>query len=229
MTTPERLLARARGILLDFDGPVTALMPPPANRLAADATRSPLFAAGFDLPAEVADTTDHLAVLRYAAYLDRLALHEAETAAIAAEVNAARTSHPTSGANEFLHACHIAGKRIVVVSNNSAEAVHTYLRRFALHQLVHAVVGREPHRPDLMKPHPSLVGAALEMLDLQAKRCVLIGDSVTDVLVARATSMPNIGYGKHPQRYAELLDAGADAVIANMNTLASALTCRIDL
>ena len=41
--------------------------------------------------------------------------------------------------------------------------------------------------------------------------------------------MPSIGYGKHPQRYAELLDAGADAVIGNMNTLASALTCRIDL
>ena len=107
--------------------------------------------------------------------------------------------------------------------------MHTYLNRFTLHRLVHAVIGRQPHRPDLMKPHPSLVGAALHLLDLPAKRCVLIGDSVTDVLVAQATAMPSIGYGKHPQRYAELLDANATAVTANMSALATALTCRIDL
>lgn len=229
MSTPEAVLSPASGILLDFDGPVTPLMPPPVNRLAAEATRQPLLDASISLPEEIAATTDHLAVLRYAGHLDPEILREVEAAAVTAEVAAARASQPTPGAHEFLHACRATGKRVVIVSNNSSDAVHTYLNRFTLHRLVHAVIGRQQHRPDLMKPHPSLVGAALHVLDLPAKRCVLIGDSVTDVLVAQATAMPSIGYGKHAQRYAELLDANATAVTANMSALATALTCRIDL
>lgn len=36
MTTAHELLTQARGLLLDFGGPLAALMPPPANAQAAD-------------------------------------------------------------------------------------------------------------------------------------------------------------------------------------------------
>ena len=63
MTTARELLHDADALLLDFDGPVAALMPPPANARAADLARGPL--AGVAIPSPVAETTDHLAVLGY--------------------------------------------------------------------------------------------------------------------------------------------------------------------
>jgi phosphoglycolate phosphatase len=175
--------------------------------------------AGLKLPASVAATTDHLAVLRYAAPLGPDLLAEVEEACISAEVAAAKVSQPTPGAHDFLAACSRAEKPVVIVSNNAADAVHAYLLRFKLHGMVRGVVGRQLRRPDLMKPHPSLVGAAVDLTGVQAQRCVMIGDSTTDIAAAHAWGIPAIGYAKSPQRGCQLTAAGADAAAASMMAL----------
>lgn len=209
-----QLIQRAHAVLLDFDGPVTTLMPPPANARAADAARVPL--AGLDVPHDVAATTDHLAVLRWtgANALERLTT--VEQACIDAEIAAARVSHPTRGALDFLEACKHVDKPVVIVSNNTASSVLAFLNRYDATSLVRGIVGREPQRPDLLKPHPSLVLAALGLVQVPAGEAVLIGDSVTDIEVALATGVHAIGYAKTPARGHELIDAGADTVIENL-------------
>ena len=215
MTTADELVRAAKGILLDFDGPVTPLMPPPVNALAADAARAAL--KGVELPEDVATTTDHLTVLRWTASgaPDRLA--DVEDACVTAEIAAARISEPTAGALDFLRWCQEQGKPVVMVSNNAAEAITTYLHRFEATSLVRGIVGREPRRPDLLKPHPSLVLAALELAQAEPAQAVLIGDSVTDIEVARATGVPSIGYAKTPARGRDLDEGGADALLDNMD------------
>jgi phosphoglycolate phosphatase len=210
-----RLIEQARAVLLDFDGPVTLLMPPPANAHAADAARAPL--AGLDTPGDVTATTDHLAVLRWTAThaADRLA--NVEQACIDAEIEAARLSHPTPGAIDFLHSCVQLDKPVVIVSNNAADAVVTFLNRYDATSLVRGIVGREPRRPDLLKPHPSLVLAALDLVQVAAGDAVLVGDSVTDIQVADATGVRAIGYAKTPARGRQLEEAGADAVVDSMD------------
>lgn len=104
----------------------------------------------------------------------------------------------------------------MIVSNNAAEAITTYLSRFDATSLVRGIVGREALRPDLLKPHPSLVLAALELAQAEPPFAVLIGDSVTDVEVAHRAGMRAVGYGKTPGRCVHLDQAGAEAVTRTM-------------
>lgn len=210
--TAEELLEAAGSVLLDFDGPVTQLMPPPRNMEAANATRAPLRTSAVPLPEDVAETTDHLTVLRFAGDLDPTILAAVETAAVAAEVDAAQTCRPTPGADGFLQWCADHHKPVVIVSNNSADAIHAYLNRFALHHLIRGIVGRPWCHPHLMKPHMSLVNAALALVPLRDPKPVLIGDSVTDIEVAHAAGMPAIGFAKTPERGCLLNEHGADAL-----------------
>ncbi|WP_199921603.1 HAD family hydrolase [Intrasporangium calvum] len=214
MTSAAELVHAAKAILLDFDGPVTPLMPPPVNAQAADHARAAL--TGVDIPADVAATTDHLAVLRWTATSapDRLAA--VEEACIAAELKAARACEPTAGALDFLRWCQQQGKPVVIVSNNAAGAITTCLNRFDAAGLIRGIVGREPRRPDLLKPHPSLVWAALDLAQVQADEAVLIGDSVTDVDVALATGSQAIGYAKNADRRRRLGAVGASSVVDSM-------------
>ncbi|ORV04564.1 hypothetical protein AWC04_08170 [Mycolicibacterium fallax] len=64
-----------------------------------------------------------------------------------------------------------------------------------------------------LKPDPYLVRTAVEQLDVDAGRCVFVGDSATDVEAGRAVGVRVIGLAKTPQRGQELLDAGAVALI----------------
>lgn len=215
MTTAAELVRAAKAILLDFDGPVTALMPTPINAQAADAARAAL--NGFDLPPEVAITSDHLTVLRWAATNAPERLAAVEAACVTAEIAAAQFCEPTAGALDFLRWCQRQGKPIVIVSNNAAEAITTYLNRFNATSLIRGIVGREPGRPDLLKPHPSLVLAALDLAQVEPADAVLIGDSVTDVEVAQTTGVPAIGYAKTCTRGQELKGAGADALVEGIS------------
>lgn len=211
MTGAAALLASSRAVMLDFDGPITPLMPAPVNRRAADVGRAAL--AGNATTADsIPATSDHLAVIRWTGRHVPKALAAVEAACTAAEVEAAETCKPTPGAHDLLNALHRRGTPVVIVTNNAAEAVDTYLRRWNLTDMVLRVVGRPAHRPDLMKPHPHTIEEALRVLEVEPGSTVLVGDSVSDIEVARTAHVPSIGYAKNPQRGAELRDAGADAL-----------------
>lgn len=207
------LVSRARAILLDFDGPVTRLLPPPQNVEAADAARSALRVGGWSVRPPVAHTKDHLAVLRYAATLGSDALTVAETACLGLEIRAALSSEITDGVTDFLTSCARTGRKVVLVSNNSEPALQAFLRRQRLSGMVYAVIGRPPRRPDLMKPHPRLICDALDLLRVPPSAAVLIGDSVTDVEAALHCHVPVVGFATAPHRKNGLADAGANSVV----------------
>jgi len=216
MTT---LLDGASAILLDFDGPVTQLMPAPVNKDAADLARAAFRDAGAGLPADLADVSDHLAVLRAAQRAGSATLQAVEDACRSAEVAAALVSQPTLGVADLLRSARSAGIPVVIVTNNAPEAAHAFLHLHELDGLVHAVVGRDPERPDLMKPNPTLIDQATAFIDVAPTSAVLIGDSVTDVEAGHARGLHVIGYAKHARRGRELAEAGADSVTADLATI----------
>lgn len=224
MTDAAQLVNEAAAVLLDFDGPVTPLMPAPANMHAADAARQALAAHSIEPPADIAATSDHLAVIRWAGTHAPSALADVENACTAAEVDSARTCTPTPGAHELLATLHAAGTPVVIVSNNAAEPIHVYLEHHGLTAYVRGVVGRPHLRPDLMKPEPHGVHAALTIAETDAQCAVLIGDSVSDIEVARAAGVRSIGYAKTTRRGIELLEAGADALTDRIASLAGDAT-----
>jgi phosphoglycolate phosphatase-like HAD superfamily hydrolase len=121
---------------------------------------------------------------------------------------------------DLLDACRDVGRPVVIVSNNAEPAIEAFLDHHDLRHLVHAVIGRVPGRPELMKPHPDSVLRALDILDRPPAQCVLIGDSVTDIGVSRATGLRSIGYANTPIRGNELHLAGADAITDSNHALA---------
>lgn len=220
MSHAADLFAAADAVLLDFDGPVTPLIPAPANLEAANAARAPMIARGIALDDHIGTTSDHLAVLRWAATNAPEALPEVEASCDHAETAAVSTAVPTHGAHELLARCHQIGKPVLIVSNNAELAIRVYLERWSLTPYVVAVIGRPTHRPDLMKPNTHTVDGALRLLGFEPSRAVFIGDSVSDVEVSRAVGVPCIGYAKTPRRGEELRNAGADAVTADIAELA---------
>lgn len=226
--TENRPLAAVLGatgpVLLDFDGPVTALLPAGPNAALAQAARQVLYDKGIRVPTAVEATTDHLAVLRFAGStrVPSAVLDAVESACIGGEVEAARLSALTPGARDALNAFHEAHRPVVIVSNNAPEAIATFLTRHGLDTQISGAVGRVPAHPELMKPHPHLVRRALEILAVDARQCVLVGDSVTDIEVGLGAKVRTIGYAKTPERGEHLADAGADAIVATMSELATA-------
>ncbi|TWD79998.1 phosphoglycolate phosphatase [Kribbella amoyensis] len=209
---------RAKGVLLDFDGPVADLFPSGYTGRIGDAVREPLVRAGVELPEPVATSVDHLVVLRFAAAQARDQLEEAERIAVEAEVEAARTAPVTAGAAEFLDACTTARLPITVVSNNAAPAIDLFLQRHGFVAKVGEVVGRPFARPESMKPSPRMI----EHLAVDPAGWVMIGDSASDVEFARRIGAgAAIGYAKTPRHHDRL--SAADVVTESMAELADAV------
>jgi phosphoglycolate phosphatase-like HAD superfamily hydrolase len=217
MTLP--ILRHARAVLLDFDGPVCSIFAGyPAGQV-ADELRRHLAAVGVAVTPEIEATVDPLVVLRLTADLGPHLVPQLDDELTHAEVMAAHTATATPGSLEFLEHCHRADVPVVIVSNNSELGVRTYLTEHQQLALIHHVFGRPRHRPRLMKPHSAAVDAALTQLALNADQVVLIGDSVSDIEVARRCSIPSIALANRPEKVEPLTRAGADVVIRHMTDL----------
>jgi phosphoglycolate phosphatase len=218
------IVGRTRTLLLDFDGPVCRLFAGYRAPVIAEQLRI-LIAQRLDaLPAGVVDAGP-IEVLRQSADLhDPELTHALAEALRDAEVTAAASAAPTPGLREVLQAVHDTGRRVVIVSNNSAEAVRAYLDREGLTSEFALVIARyDGMDPGLLKPHDHLVHLALTALDAAASSTVLLGDSPSDINAGRALGLPTIGYANRPGKRERLAGAGADTIVDTMAELAAAI------
>lgn len=222
------VVAATRTLLLDFDGPVCSIFAGHPAPTVADQLRALL--ADHDghlaaLASELDDASDPMRVLRVAGESANPALTRIVADALRdAEVTAAATASPTPHVDRVIETALSTGRRLAVVSNNSAEAVSTYLRRMGLLSSFTRVFARyDGMAPELMKPHSHLVGLALVGLDASPGSTCLVGDTVPDVEAAGALSVATVGYANKPGKVQALTAAGADAVITTMSDLADAL------
>lgn len=208
MTTAHEFIASCSALLLDFDGPMAALMPPPLNAQAAERVRR---AAAVVLPDELRTTADHLAILRH--LLDQPdALERAEAEATAAEIDCARTCQSAPWLADLLTAAHARGIPWAVVTNNSPDAVHAFLSRFDYPPPA-AVAGRTLATTDRLKPDPLFLTQAMTVLGVNPAATVFVGDSVTDIEAGRVSGVRVIGYANTTARELDLLSSGAETCI----------------
>lgn len=212
MTTPAAAhVLQAEALLLDFDGPIAALMPPPVNAQAAATVREALH--DLAVPAEIATSTDHLAILRYV--LAHRPDHAAtvEAACTCAEIEAARTCAPSVHAATLFTHIQRSGVPAAVVSNNSEAAVRTFLDRYGWTGRVDVFSCRDPHRPGLMKPDPHLIEQAAAALEVDLGRALFIGDTLSDIQAGNAAGVAVLALAKHPERAQQFAEARAAAVM----------------
>ncbi|MFI7551946.1 HAD family hydrolase [Micromonospora sediminimaris] len=216
----EQLCGDAGALLLDFDGPVCNIFAGYPARTVARELVQILRTQG----ADAADQPDPLEVLRGAgARADKDLTTAVEDALVAAEVRAASTAEPTPYGREVIVAASQLGIPVAVVSNNSPQAVDAYLRAHRLTRHIALVVGRAYADPARMKPNPAPILGAAEALGVEPGRCVLVGDSLSDIEGARAAGTRVIGYANKPPKERAFREAGADIVVTSMRDIAEAL------
>ncbi|KIZ13550.1 HAD family hydrolase [Streptomyces natalensis] len=212
------------GVLFDFDGPICDVFagrpaPGVAQKLSEVVTQHDA-----TLGAKAASVDDPMEILRLAMQGGEPVIRAIEESLTKAEVSAVKVAGPpVPGSVAALEAAHSSGRKVAVVSNNSTACVRAFLMLHGLRHLVHEVIGRAAYRPDLMKPDPHSLLLAAARLHVHPHHCTLIGDSVTDVEAARAAGARSIGFANKPHKDLALTEAGADAVVADMTTVADAL------
>ncbi|MEE4593984.1 HAD family hydrolase [Streptomyces sp. DSM 41524] len=217
-------IAAARAVLFDFDGPICDVFAGlPAHGVARDLSE---IVDRYDthLGGKARGTDDPMEILRLATQGGEPAIRAIEESLTKAEVSAVKVAgQPVPGAVAALEAAHSSGRKVAVVSNNSTACVRAFLMLHGLRHLVHEVIGRAAYRPDLMKPDPHSLLLAAARLRVDSHHCILIGDSVTDIEAARAAGAMSIGFANKSHKGLALTEAGADAVVTDMTTVADAL------
>jgi phosphoglycolate phosphatase-like HAD superfamily hydrolase len=220
----QRVVSRARHLLLDFDGPICSVFAGMSDDTVAKKLRHRLAAVGVAIPAEVRSISDPLEVFRAVAARGRNVGQRAQRELTLLEVQAVRTAQPADGAAELITAARQSGRSVTIVSNNSGQAVAAYLADHRLAPYVSAVIGRDDPNPVHMKPSPYRVRQAVQILQAVSEECVLVGDSVSDITAAHAADVAAIGYANKPGKHQRLAQAGADAVVTRLADLIEAIT-----
>ena len=221
MNSAADLVAQARVVLLDFDGPICSVFAGyPAVR-AVIATLRALEAAGFDVRPEWLKLEDpHQLLIEVAAQVPEGA-GIAEDALTRSEVHAVDSAQITVGVTDLIDQIAGRGQRWAVVSNNSAESIARFCTRKDFARTPSLTVGRPKGEPHLMKPNPFALRHALEILRTPARDAVFVGDSVSDIQAGRAAGIPTVGFANKPTKPKLLESALADVVITSINDLLS--------
>ncbi len=213
-----------RGVLIDLDG--TLMDTAPDLAAAANAMR-----AEFGLPA--------LPVARIAAFVGKGAevlVHRALTGELDGRADAVaferaraafyRHYHAVNGRHavvfervpEALELLRTKGLKVACVTNKPREFTVPLLERLGLAGAFDAVVAGDDVREK--KPHPAIVLAACARLALAPAQALMIGDSVNDVLAARAAGMRVVlvetGYNEGEPVTALAGTPGVDAIFATL-------------
>lgn len=219
----DELIARTRYVLLDFDGPICSVFAGTPAPTVASRLTTILLSAGVTPPAEITETDDPFDVLRYATTHAPDLAADIEAAFRAEELTAIASAAPTPGATETIHACHDTGRPVAIVSNNSEPAIRAYLTTHALTDQISCISTRTHTDITRLKPHPHLLRRAIHCLDADPAKCVLVGDSTTDIQAAHVADIAAIGYANQATKTQQLADIGAEAIITHMTTLANVL------
>ncbi len=219
------LLSQVRTLLLDFDGPVCSIFAGYPAATIADELRRLITSQGIQVPQAVRTEDDPLQVLRGSDELGGEALAGLIGDALRdREVIATETAEPTQGFAGVLSAAEETGRRLAIVSNNSAAAVEKYLTRGGfVTEFEHISARHNGMRPHLLKPDAHLVTLALTAMHADRHSTALVGDAASDIRAAQAAGIRSIGYANKPGKQAALSEAGADTIITTLDDLSLAL------
>lgn len=217
----QSLLHSRRLVLLDFDGPLTRLLPGEEFRRVTAGALDVALSLGVALDDELAHEGDHVQLLRLLDARDPQAARAAEAWCTAQEVAAAAEARPVRAAEAFVAECRRRGAAVAVVTNNAPRSITEVLAHGGPLLAALPVYGREPGALERLKPAPHQLLTAAQDAGVAPAEAVMIGDSASDVQAARAATMPCIGLSDDPQRRRALLAAGARAAATDLGALLS--------
>ncbi|AUI63355.1 HAD family hydrolase [Amycolatopsis sp. BJA-103] len=219
MTGVKELLQEKDHVFLDFDGPVCDVFAELPAREVADRLKR---LVGPDLPADVRATADPFDVLEYAWSCGPNTAHVVERQLSRLEGEAVSQIAPAPGAQETIREWAAQGFTVTIVSNNSVDAIRSFLTVYELTEQVRRISARSTSDPGQLKPNPTLIEAAMRALGASPGQCVMIGDSAADVLAARAAGVASVALAVTPTKREALASVDPDALVSDLADLRSA-------
>lgn len=135
--------------------------------------------------------------------------------------NIAATSRPFEGAREVLTRLRSAGARLAICTNKREALSRQLLTELDLLHQIDALAGRDTF--PVCKPDPEHLFGAIRLADGHQSRAIMVGDSPTDVVTARAAGIKvvavSFGYTEVPPE-----ELGADVLIHHYAQLEQALS-----
>jgi HAD superfamily hydrolase (TIGR01549 family) len=126
------------------------------------------------------------------------------------------------GAADLLRAVSRLGARVVLASSAKPKSLARMREALDADDVVDAVTGSAD--VDVSKPSPDIFRTAMEKAGLTADRCMVVGDTVWDVIAARKAGMDTVCVLTGGISEAELLEAGAVSVYEDPQDLLDNLT-----
>jgi pyrophosphatase PpaX len=121
------------------------------------------------------------------------------------------------GTHQTLERLRSAGYTLGVVTSKGITVATEGLNLFNLTPYFSTLVTYED--TDRHKPHPAPLLVASERLGIEPARIVYVGDAVFDIQAGKAAGMRTVGVTWGAGKKEELMEAGADWVIAGMGEL----------
>ncbi|EMD28320.1 HAD family hydrolase [Amycolatopsis azurea] len=216
MTGVKELLQAKDHIFLDFDGPVCDVFAELAAGEVADRLKRLVEP---DLPADVSTSADPFDVLRYAASCGPNAAYVVERQLSRFEGEAVAQVSPAPGVVEVLREWVAQGFTVTIVSNNSVDAIRSFLGLHELAEDLRRISARTTSDPAHLKPHPALIDAAVKALGTSPRQCVMVGDSAADVVAARAAGVASVALATTPAKRRTLAALHPDALVSALTDL----------
>ncbi|WP_240677357.1 HAD family hydrolase [Actinacidiphila soli] len=217
----RELVASAKCVLFDFDGPVARLF---AGYPAADVAgvlKRQLIDWGLKAP-DAPDVDDPLRVLRDSMGLGRD--RELEELLTKHELKAVKSAIPTAYADKLVRLLSAKGSSVAVTTNNSPLVAERYLDGRGLRECFGSHIHGRTGDPGLMKPDPSCLIRALRSTETTPAECLMIGDSADDFIAAHKVGVTFLGYGRDAEKMANLYDAGASHVVSSLEDVCRAVS-----
>ncbi|MFE7973782.1 HAD family hydrolase [Streptomyces shenzhenensis] len=221
------LIARARVVLWDFDGPICRLFAGhTAERVAVDLVEW-LEGRGLHglLTEPERESLDPHVVLRA---VDRRhpgsdLVAELEERLTQEELRATATAMPTAYADPLIRTWTAVGSRLAIATNNSPRVVREYLLGRGLTScFVPHVYGRTQELQHL-KPDPHCLNRALNAMGAAPSAALMIGDTPSDLAAANAAGVPFLGYARNDRKEKILREAGATVIVHSLSTILTLL------
>ncbi|MFF5343081.1 HAD family hydrolase [Streptomyces althioticus] len=223
----RNLIEGARVVLWDFDGPVCRLFAGhSAERVARDLVDW-LEGRGLHglLDESARESLDPHVVLRA---VDRRhpgsdLVAELEERLTQEELKAAASARPTPYADPLVRTWTAVGARLAITTNNSPRVVKEYLTsRGLLPCFAPHIYGRTQELRHL-KPHPHCIQRALSATGAAPATALMIGDTPSDLLAARAAGVPFLGYARNERKNKVLREAGAEMIVGSLEPVLKAV------
>ncbi|WP_443064889.1 HAD family hydrolase [Streptomyces sp. NBC_00576] len=216
----RQLIAPARVVLWDFDGPICRLFAGYSAELVAIRLVDWLEGRGLHglLTARELESLDPHRVLRA---VDRRhpgsdLVAELEERLTQEELRAVPKAMPTPYADILIQTWKAVGSRLAITTNNSPRVVRTYLTDRALTGCFAPHVYGRTQDLHLLKPDPHCLNRALNAMGAAPSAALMIGDTPSDYFAAREAGVPFLGYARHEEKEKKLRAAGAEAIVESL-------------